>query len=1439
MKRILQLSVAFLAALVAQSVCAATPVATWTDFSSLNGTAGGTITSAEGNHTLTVRAGCSVAEDGALVIGSSGNSAGADINYSGSTKFTLQLDVSGCPDGKILCRALFGGNALCLQPSGTALYQRWTANMANDWHHAEWTASDRQTITVAYDGTDGSSVIGTQTYRNGEPFIAYNSGLKATGTNVSSLGIGYQYGTEKVATGMKVYAIRVFNTRLTDDEVKEAYVSILPDFVVDGFGYDSIGAAMTAASEKATSSEKTVVVAINKAVSDNITIPANVSVVTSKDAQLSGTVSGSGEIVFDAGSTNTLPGWTLASEWNGLVTIKDWGTIGPWAKNGVTYQICQTDLGANNGLFSKVGSKVKFIGVAGYTTVATLNKEIILETGTTSGREFGWKNDSGGSSSTTVIDKLSGDGLFFDLLPLNTQTFIFKDASNFSGSFDVKGKQITLGAETKQTTEGGQVYIGSSVAFALTGSGKYLMPGFPTNQTVLNSLSNSAWTGTLTIASVEKTGQINLAPYGNSGSTLELKGLTGATRHMPNGCNIPFTLKVSGDITFNQGSSSTSYTIAKVTGAGNLSLLNWSGSSSNDANHGYTITKLEGYTGTLTTTRFTTIGELALASEPNAGDKLVTLGSGSQNTIKVNSVTVGGQPLSGLKKIEIAADGIYCRASEVTSEETMDVFGYKNVGDIVIGNGGVQKFAGTAGIRTTELTIKNGGKLVNDPIKNPIYVTGGAPTLQDGAKIALAEKYAAYTKGVFTLMTWDGDTTATTVIPDDLFEATTAQQTNGPKLSLETYTTHVDNSKGIAKTYTALKLDLDPNGVKPKLKIMPLGDSITEGSNPDGLANPNYRVILMAKMASLGYDVSSTGMRMIKNWNAAGIYQPMEWSWHSGVSGQTLVSTGSRAGWRDSLEAMLDASEIPDIITFKIGTNDSLASRDINQSVAEWVEVMRRIIKARPSTKIIVGSIMPFQNGGTWGSGENSWNAKLKKAIDENTYNFPEGQVFYAPLAENCLRTMDGKSNFVDSLHPNWTGHERNAETWATTITAALTAYPSAPGTYTPNEEVGAAANVSKDYITRFTKLAAFSPDNTVIAKDGEPNYSFKAIGLDSKSITKVAYYMELKNERSGNVRWVWADMDNWNEDKSFSKIAIPTAYTYCGSAQNLHVDSNDAGIEKIAPSVSGKTAWLQFTRGDLIKDTGAEGAPAAYSPRDWNDACDDSGNYGVMNLYRVAPTAVANGVNALPAQVLMAYSRWTQNDQQIGIGNFMVHGQPLVYGNIGDMPVNYYDTYQFERLDLASYTVANIEIWGKIEGEEGPTSWETVTDDDVTTVVELPEGVTTTTVTAEELAAWAGKFNVPFESGAQIPVNALILNCAPDAIDTAEAEVLVDEATLGVILGEVAKLSEGQTLDLSKIEIPNEIKAKYPMAKIEVIRATELPSTETAKFFKLQLSLK
>lgn len=139
------------------------------------------------------------------------------------------------------------------------------------------------------------------------------------------------------------------------------------------------------------------------------------------------------------------------------------------------------------------------------------------------------------------------------------------------------------------------------------------------------------------------------------------------------------------------------------------------------------------------------------------------------------------------------------------------------------------------------------------------------------------------------------------------------------------------------------------------------------------------------------------------------------------------------------------------------------------------------------------------------------------------------------------------------------------------------------------------------------------------------------------------------------------------------------------------------------------------------------------------------------------------------------------------------------------------------------------------LKAPAAPADWSDV--EDVTTV--LPEG-TTTTVTTDDLVKWATDNEVEFAVGITIPVNALILNCAPDAVILNDVKAAADEI-LEDYLEEATKEVDLATLLKEIPEGGKEISIEgYPMATIKLVPATLGEGvTTSANLFKLELELK
>lgn len=618
-------------------------------------------------------------------------------------------------------------------------------------------------------------------------------------------------------------------------------------------------------------------------------------------------------------------------------------------------------------------------------------------------------------------------------------------------------------------------------------------------------------------------------------------------------------------------------------------------------------------------------------------------------------------------------------------------------------NGCVQEFSGVGGVLIDRLQIRKGGKLVVNPTRLPIKL-GATPSFEAGAKIALAPEHSACTCGRFTLLTWSGGAITPRA---DLFD----------RSSLPSGVKTVIACEATAKTQNSHQLILTVGDYEHAkiIRIMPLGDSITDGTShyPNQYeANPNYRVPLMKKLAAKGYKPVTTGLRECAftqrySTDAAGVIAPDEYRWHSGVSGARVRTASSgqarglNGGWREAIETTLDAAGDIDIITFKIGTNDAGNNKDF--VFAGWKEVMWRILKARPKVKIVCASILNMNGAGAW---EMSYNKLIADEIakSEAEGGFPADRVFFVDLYNSCPRRTDGVSNFADGLHPNWIGHDRTSDAWLVGVEKAIAkmTFPTKKNTFEKNTKLGAKNNVPKEYRKGYVQLATKALPTTgqgAAMNNRTALYDIVAKGADARKLSRVAYYIELKNKKTGHVRYVWVSMDAFG-DKALSTVGLPTNYAKWGEVTNLRVVSNDSSIHTTPADAKGIKGRLQFSYGGATYGAQADAPAALIAKWDWNDTIRDSelspsGNYGMMQVYRVfdKPEADHN-----VAETLFAFNRWTATDNkptEIGIGNFAMHGR-YFGGDTNNGSINYMFTSGYETVDASAYELMNLEIWGK-----------------------------------------------------------------------------------------------------------------------------------------------
>lgn len=288
------------------------------------------------------------------------------------------------------------------------------------------------------------------------------------------------------------------------------------------------------------------------------------------------------------------------------------------------------------------------------------------------------------------------------------------------------------------------------------------------------------------------------------------------------------------------------------------------------------------------------------------------------------------------------------------------------------------------------------------------------------------------------------------------------------------------------------------------IKLWPLGDSITEGSNNSA----NYRIPLCQKLEQAGVRVETVGFRTLKNVDGKGGEIPKRWWAHTGISGQRAISGGGRAGYLDSLEPLVYQAGYPDVIVFKLGTNDILRGMDAETAFKAWLKLVHRLVELRPNAKIVVCTILDMP-GKT--AIVDDYNARIKSAVAKKG-EFPLNQVFLADLNPVVNRE---RGDYLDALHPNWQGHDRTSDVLKDVILAALKT-PPLKAKANVHRKRGAALNVEKAAIKGFHKVAeAELPESGIGFKPPVP-----------KKNAHVAYYLELKRKDTDEICSVWCDME-------------------------------------------------------------------------------------------------------------------------------------------------------------------------------------------------------------------------------------------------------------------------------------------------------------------------
>ncbi|WP_329047745.1 RICIN domain-containing protein [Amycolatopsis sp. NBC_01488] len=212
------------------------------------------------------------------------------------------------------------------------------------------------------------------------------------------------------------------------------------------------------------------------------------------------------------------------------------------------------------------------------------------------------------------------------------------------------------------------------------------------------------------------------------------------------------------------------------------------------------------------------------------------------------------------------------------------------------------------------------------------------------------------------------------------------------------------------------------------VRVMPLGDSITEGTQVPG----GYRIGLWQRLTAGGYQVDFVG------------------SQSNGPASLGDHDHEGHPGWRiDQIDANIVSwlrTTTPHTVLLHIGTNDILQNYDVAGAPGRLSGLIDHITATAPDAEVFVAQIIPLANAGQ-DSAARTFNTAIP-GIVQNKQN--AGKHVHLVDMHSALTAAD----LTDGVHPTAAGYDKMAATWFTALRSVAGSIGT-PGTSQAKQLVG------------------------------------------------------------------------------------------------------------------------------------------------------------------------------------------------------------------------------------------------------------------------------------------------------------------------------------------------------------------------------------------------
>ena len=207
------------------------------------------------------------------------------------------------------------------------------------------------------------------------------------------------------------------------------------------------------------------------------------------------------------------------------------------------------------------------------------------------------------------------------------------------------------------------------------------------------------------------------------------------------------------------------------------------------------------------------------------------------------------------------------------------------------------------------------------------------------------------------------------------------------------------------------------------VRVMPLGDSITEGTQVPG----GYRIGLWQRAVTAGYRVDLVGSQF----NGPATLGDHD---HEGHPGWRIDQIDANiGGWLGNTK--------PRTVLLHIGTNDILQNFDVSGAPSRLSTLIDHITAAAPSADVFVATIIPLASASQEAAGR-SFNATIPGIVQAKVN---AGKRVHLVDMHAALTTAD----LIDGIHPTAGGYDKMAAAWYAALRSVpgTLGDPGSPGT--------------------------------------------------------------------------------------------------------------------------------------------------------------------------------------------------------------------------------------------------------------------------------------------------------------------------------------------------------------------------------------------------------